>query len=412
MSGDAKTAVAVVLDAVGMDTLEFLLEKHAGDVRLPNLVRLGLGALLPPELSGRLGAGVPQAYSARIEQSSASADSVMGHREMVGIVDDRTYSLFPDGFPKDYLGELEGIIGRKTIFNKMAGGMDAIERNADEHAKTGSPIAYASKCDPLIQFAMDEAVIPVGEQHAIADKAFQLARDRGIQITRAIARAYVRTPDGGFMRTANRHDAVLPIEGRTLIELLRELDVWTAAVGKTAELVNVSYDERIKLSKRGFVDPELGLDFVHPDEKDTNPLMIQGTLNALSAAKNAYRPNGTFVFSNLVDTDSLYGHTRDVAGAWRCLEAVDKAIPLIEGRLNDGDLLLITADHGMAHREDYGYHSKEPLPLLVRRIGAKDGLGGLRPGQGKTLADVGWLVAQFFGCETEFQKTCGLEGLV
>jgi phosphopentomutase len=412
MSGDSKTAAVVVIDAVGLDTLAYLLDKYPKDVSLPNLARLGLGTLLSPAHAKRLGpAGTaPQAYAIRIDQASASADSVIGHREMVGLVDDRTYSLFPDGFPKDYLKELEKRIDRKTIFNQMAGGMEAIEQNADEHTRTGSPIVYASKCDPLIQLAMDEDVIPVKEQHAIADAAFELARERGIQVTRAIARAYVRTREGEFMRTANRHDAVLPMDSLTLVDLLYERDVWTAAVGKTSELVNVAYHEKIKLTKRSFVDPRLGLEFVHPKGKDTNPLMLQGTLNALTSAKSVYRPKGTFVFANLVDTDSLYGHTRDVEGAWKSLEAVDKAMPLIEERLSHGDLLIVTADHGMAHKEDYGYHNLEPLPLLAERIGYGADLGGLRPGKGKTLADVGWLVAQFFGCQEEFLATTGLKG--
>lgn len=411
MSEDHKTAVVIVVDAVGLDTLAYLLGKHEGQVRLPNLVRLGLGSLLSPECANRLG-GSPasNAFAAPMDQASASADSVMGHREMVGVIDHRTYSLFPDGFPRSYLAELEKVIGRRTIYNKMAGGMEAIERNADEHSKTGSPIAYASKCDPLIQFAMDETVIGIREQHSIADNALQLARGVNLPITRAIARAYVRTSDGGYMRTANRHDAVLPVDGPTLVNVLRAANVWATAVGKTSELVNVSYDEKIKLSRRALVDPSLGLEFVHPKEKDTNPLMIQGTLNALAAAKSIYRPKGTFVFANLVDTDSLYGHTRDVEGALKCLEAVDKAIPLVEAALEDGDLLIVTADHGMAHKEDYGHHSKEPLPLLVKRMGSSDGLGGLRPGKGETLADVGWLIAQYFGCADEFVKACKLEG--
>ncbi|HBL17065.1 MAG: hypothetical protein A2X36_16595 [Elusimicrobia bacterium GWA2_69_24] len=405
--GHAKTALVVVVDAVGLETLEYLLDKHPGKVKLPNLSRLGLPRLLS-EKGRRIGRDGKGGYAARIEQASASADSVIGHREMMGILDDRTYNLFPEGFPKDFILELERRIKRKTLFNKMAGGMEAIELNAAEHKRTGHPIVYASKCDPLVQIAMDEAVIPVREQHAIADAAFELAREMSIQITRSIARAYNRTPDGEIVRTANRHDAVLPMGKKTLVDLLYERKVWTVAVGKTSELVNTNYHEKIKLTDRAFVDPALKLEFVHPKGKDTNPLMIQGTINALAAAKTAYRPQGTFVFANFVDTDSLYGHTRDVAGSLRAVEAVDRVIPVLEKRMSKGDLLVLSADHGMDHRDDYGYHNKECLPLLAERIGCGADLGDIRPGKGRTLADVGWLVAQFFGCGKEFAQVSGL----
>jgi phosphopentomutase len=223
----------------------------------------------------------------------------------------------------------------------------------------------------------------------------------GIPITRAIARSYVRGPGGEIVRTSNRHDAVLPIGRKTLVELLQENDVWTCAVGKTSDLVNVSYNEKIKLNRAAFLNPKLGLRFVHPKKKDTNLYSVQGTVNALDAAKAVYRPKGTFVFANLVDTDSVYGHTRDIAGAVKCVEEFDRILPLLERRLEKGDLLLITADHGMEHRADYGYHSNEPLPLLAVRGGFAKGLG-LRTGASPGLTEVGHLVSQVFGVEKPY----------
>jgi len=409
MPGDNKTALLLVLDAVGLSTLEYLFSRYPGKVELPNLARLGLGDIIKPEFSSRVGKSDGKSYRARLKQASASADSVVGHREMMGIIDDRTFNLFPDGFPRPYLDELEKRIGRKTFFNSMAGGMEAIEMNAAEHEKTGMPIVYASKCDPLIQLAMNEKVIPVAEQHKIADTAFDVAMEMGIPVTRAIARAYVKSPEGEIIRTANRHDAVLPMGRKTLVDMLYARGVWTAAVGKTSDLVNTTYHEKLKLTNKEFLDPSLGLSFPHPKGKDTNPLSVQGTVNAIDEAKAVYRPHGTFIFSNLVDTDSLYGHTRDVEGSLRAVEAADKIIPVLEKRLSKGDLLIITADHGMAHREDYGYHSNEPLPFLVERIGYGEDLGGLKKGRADTLAEAGWLVSQFFGAQEEFVRQSKLE---
>ncbi|OGR94306.1 MAG: hypothetical protein A2016_04610 [Elusimicrobia bacterium GWF2_62_30] len=397
-------ALLLVIDAVGLSTLEYLLSKYPGKVKLPNLSKLGLGDIALAPFRDRFApASTGKAYAARVNQVSATADSLVGHREMMGVLDDRTYDLFPDGFDKKYLAELEKRIGRKTFFNKMAAGMEAIELNAAEHERTGRPIAYASKCDPLIQLAMNEAVIPVPEQHKIADVAFALAMELGIPITRAIARSYVKNAQGEIIRTSNRHDAVLPIGQKTLVDVLNENAVWTVAVGKTSDLVNTTYRAKIKLNHEVYLDPELGLRFVHAKKKDTNPFSIQGTVNALRAAHTVYRPKGTFIFTNLVDTDSVYGHTRDIEGALKSLEEIDRTLPLLTGELEKGDLLAITADHGMLHREDYGYHNNEPLPFIAYRQGFDKKLGGLKTGVCPGLTDIGNVVAQLFGLEKQYK---------
>ena len=404
MAHKQKTGLLIVVDAVGLSTLEYLLSRHSGKVKLPNLARLGLGTLLKPELARRIGGKFAgKSYAAAITQVSATADSLVGHREMMGVIDHRTYDLFEHGFSREYLSELERRIGRKTFFNRMAGGMEAIELNAEEHERTGSPIAYASKCDPLIQLAMNEAVIPVAEQHKIADTAFALAMEMKIPITRAIARSYIRNGAGEIIRTSNRHDAVLPIGQDTLVDVMNRNAVWTVAVGKTADLVNTTYRAKIKLTHEVYLDPALKLRFVHPKRKDTNPFSIQGTVNALQAAHAVYRPKGTFIFTNLVDTDSVYGHTRDIAGGLKSLEEIDRCLPLIEKNLAKGDLLGITADHGMLHREDYGYHNNEPLPFLAARKGSDGRLGGLKTGLLPGLADIGSVFAQFFGVQDEYR---------
>ncbi|NLI10384.1 MAG: phosphopentomutase, partial [Elusimicrobia bacterium] len=172
-----KTAVVLVIDAVGISTFKYLFERYGKKTKLNNLAQLGLGEILGKDYLKYL----PSKYSGKslplsVNQVSATADSLIGHREMMGVIDDRTYQLFYDGFPREYLKALEDAVGRKTFFNKMAGGVEAIEENADRHEKTGELIVYASKCDPLIQIAMNEDVIPVKEQHFIADTAFKLGR--------------------------------------------------------------------------------------------------------------------------------------------------------------------------------------------------------------------------------------------
>jgi phosphopentomutase len=153
-----------------------------------------------------------------------------------------------------------------------------------------------------------------------------------------------------------------------------------------------------------YLDPALKLRFVHPKKKDTNPFSIQGTVNALQAAHAVYRPKGTFIFTNLVDTDSVYGHTREVEGTLKSLEEIDRCLPLLERHMEKGDLLGITADHGMAHREDYGYHSNEPLPFIAAVKGGDKKLGGLKAGAMPGLLDIGNVFAQYFGLQQEYKK--------
>jgi len=398
-----KLAILIVIDAVGISTLEYLLEKHSKKVKLKNLVKLGLGKLLDKRYSKFLtGKYSGKSISLKVNQVSASADSLVGHREMMGIIDKRTYTLFYNGFPEEYLKAIEKVVGRKTFFNKMAGGIEAIELNAEHHEKTGELIVYASKCDPLIQIAMNEDIIPVKEQHFIADTAFKIGREMGIPITRCIARSYVRR-NGEIIRTANRHDAVLPVEQKTLIDILNENYIWTISVGKTSDLVNVEYKEKIKINDKLFIDPSLKLKFVHPAQKDTNPFTAQGIINAIKAKKVIYRPYGTFIFANFVDTDSLYGHTRDIEGAIKAIEEIDRSISLIDKLIEKGDMVIITADHGMAHKEDYGYHNNEPIPLLAYIKGYND-LNGIKTGIMPGLTDIGNIIAQFFNLEKEYRN--------
>jgi phosphopentomutase len=405
MSKQGPTVLLMVLDAMGRVTLEYLLKHSGRKIHLPHLAKMGLGNILADEFRSEIRPVHDVQVAISLRQASAYPDSTIGHREMVGVIDPRTYDLFPNGFPVEFVRALEDTIGRKLIFNRMAGGMEAIEKNRELHEKTGSPILYASKCDPVLQLAMNEAVIPVLEQHRIVNTSFALARAMDIKITRVIGRSYV-IKDGAIFRTPNRHDCTLPLESPTLIDILRRRGVRTVSVGKTADLVGAVFDDEIKLTDTKLLDPSLSFRFVDGKERDTNPFCLQGTFDAIIAARSMPRPRGTFIFVNLVDTDSLFGHTRDIDGALRAAEEFDRVLPEIKSRLEIGDMIMVTADHGMEHRPDYGYHSLEPVPLLAERLGeAYDFCFFKRD----TLAQAGYLAAQLFGVEKEYVRTCRLE---
>ncbi len=399
------TALLIVLDAIGVTTLEHLLRSSKRKFRLPNLAGMGLGNILSKEFRDEIRFEPKAQIALALKQASAYPDSTIGHRELVGVIDSRIYKLFPNGFPAKFVKALEKEIGRKLIFNEMAGGMGAIENNRELHEKTGSPILYASKCDPVLQLAMNEEVIPVPEQHRIVDKAFALARQMGVEITRVIGRSYV-LKDSEIFRTPNRHDCTLPLEGPTLIDIFRNRGVRTVSVGKTAELVGADFDDKIKLTDPKLLDESLSFKFVDKKERDTNQYCVQGTINALIAAQSIPRPRGTFIFTNLVDTDSLFGHTRDIDGALRVLEEFDRLLPKIKSYLVPGDMIILTADHGMEHRADYGYHSLEPLPMLAEVIGEKFSFELFKR---ETLAQAGYWIARLFDLADEYVETCRLE---
>ncbi|MGC9070346.1 MAG: hypothetical protein ACP5IO_03445 [Elusimicrobiales bacterium] len=399
-----KTAIVCVIDAVGVDTLSYLLSKHKGKIEMPFLLTCGIDRLLDEnirrKISSKKSTKKVNSYVIPVRQSSTTADSLIGHREMMGIIDMRKFNLFYKGFPQKFIKELESRIRRKTLFNQMSGGMEAIEKNYEYHEKTGYPIVYASKCDPLIQLAMNEEIIPPDEQKSIANTALELAIEMKIPITRAIARSYIRRKKE-IIRTANRYDAVLPLEGKTLVDILNEHKVWSVSVGKTSDLVNTKYCEKIKITHKEFIDPSLDFDFIHPKEKDTNIFNIQGIINAVIAKKYIYRPNGTFVFANLVDTDSLFGHTMDIDGSLKSLQQIDKALEKIFELMDNDDILIITTDHGMEHRADYGYHSNETLYIVVA---SKKKIGFKHIDDFEGLTKVGAIVGEYFNILDEFKS--------
>ncbi|MCX7641877.1 MAG: hypothetical protein N2Z20_04505 [Elusimicrobiales bacterium] len=401
-----KTVILCVIDAVGVNTLKYLVSKHQKTLKIPFLKKCGITAFFSQEELKYIDKKELEeninSIILPITQQSTTADSLIGHREMVGIIDTRKFNLFQEGFPTNYIKELEKRINRKTFFNKMAGGIEAIEKNYKYHEKTGYPIVYASKCDPLIQFAMNEKIIPLKEQKYIADTALSLAIEMNIPITRAIARSYIRKGKE-IIRTPNRYDAVLPLKNKTLIDILNDKKIWTISVGKTSDLVNTHYAEKIKITSEEFIDKSMGFWFIHPQKKDTNIFNIQGIINAIKTKKVIYRPCGTFIFSNLVDTDSLWGHTRDITGAIKSIEQIDSALENIFNLMDDEDLLLITTDHGMEHKSDYGYHSKEILYLIAASKSKIQNFNKLKKNfEGLTL--VGAFVAEYFKLIKEYKS--------
>lgn len=398
------TVAVVVLDAVGVNTLQTYLTQSMTSIKFPNLSRLGLGNLLEPKHHEIIEPSQESDLVLAASPASVWSDSVMGHRELMGYIDPNNYQLFREGFPSAFVEELERRTKRPVLYNKRAGGMEAIEENHAQHMNTGGVILYASMCDPIAQLAACEAKISPDDLESIAHAAFTLAQESGVRLTRVITRPYVRKEDGTFARTANRKDVVLQLpEGvPTLIGIARAYGIHTVSIGKSADVVNTTWDTDRSL--KGFLPPELKFMYTMGKSDDKNPYSMRELLLTLQDAHRSGRP--TFVLCNLPDTDSLYGHTRQSEGSLQSLMAFDAAIPLIEKTMPHG-VLLITADHGMKDGGDYGYHSREAVPVVGTSV------NGPRikemmdiPKAAPTYAIVGQICAKIMGFETEFTEKC------
>jgi phosphopentomutase len=361
----------------GSDTLGNIAGKVP--LRLPRLRALGLDRV------SRIGAAstnsdnqAPLGAYGRMAESSAGKDSVTGHWEMMGIVLERPFPTFPGGFPAELIAEFERRIGRGTIGNLVASGTEIIERLGAEHMRTGKPIVYTS-ADSVFQIAAHEDVIPVAEQYRICEIAFDMV-GRGLGVGRVIARPFVGAP-GAFVRTANRHDYALEPIGDTLLDRLTGVGIPVIAVGKTNDLF-----------------AGRGIRRSIPTGSDERG--VEAILEVMAEA-----PTG-LVFANLVDFDTQFGHRNDVAGYAANLERFDERLPAILDRLQDGDLLVITADHGNDPTTPSTDHSREYVPLLLagRRVRPDVNLGTRH-----TFADLGQTLAGVFGVDPLLHGTSFLE---
>jgi phosphopentomutase len=368
--------IVIVLDSLGIgalddaaaygdqdsNTLGHIAQRVALD--LPALRALGLGRLVP--LLGRDRGDMPQAAVGRMAEASAGKDSVTGHWELMGIVLDRPFPVFSQGFPADVIAAFERRIGRGALGNTVASGTRIIEELGPAHLRTGSPIVYTS-ADSVFQIAAHESVIPVDELYRICDVAFELVV-QGLGVGRVIARPFVGEP-GRFVRTANRRDYAMPPAGETLLDRMKAVGLPVVAIGKIDDL----------FAGRGITKA------LHTATDDEGMDAIEGALNGTRRG---------LIIANLVDFDTVYGHRNDVTGYAANLERFDARLSEILPRLDQGDMLIIVADHGNDPTTPSTDHSREYVPLLVAGPRVRHGVD---LGTRRTFADVGQTLAELFG---------------
>lgn len=352
---------------VGADTLGNLARVRP--MRLPNLCSLGLANIR--EFANLKPASEPLGCFGRLMLASPGKDTTTGHWEIAGIHLARPFPIYPHGFPPEVLGEWERRVGRKALGNRPASGTRILDELGPEHMRTGKPIVYTS-ADSVFQVAAHEDVIPLSEQYRMCEIAREILRGEH-EVGRVIARPFTGVP-GAFVRDhANRHDYAVPPPEGMLLDRLAERGISVYSVGKIADIY-------------------LGRGVSHRAKTKNNADGMEKILAAMDELGSG------FIFVNLVDFDSVYGHRNDTEGFASALEAFDRWLPSLLAKLREDDLLILTADHGNDPTTPSTDHDREYVPLLVYGPRARR---GVNLGTRCTLADIGRTVAANFDTELE-----------
>jgi phosphopentomutase len=347
----------------GSDTFGHICESRR--LNLPNLQGLGLGNIRP--LAGVSAIDNPRGGFGKCALKSNGKDTTTGHWEMAGIILECAFPTYPRGFPPSVIEEFIAKTGVPGILGNIpASGTEIIKQLGEEHVTTKKPIVYTSG-DSVFQIAAHEEVIPLDRLYEICEIARGMLHGEH-EVGRVIARPFLGEP-GNFYRTENRHDYAVPPPRENLLPLLSENGLDVVSIGKIASI----YDSQ-------GVTQDL--------TAKNNEQSIDQTIKALNDNTRG------LVFSNLVDFDMLYGHRRDTEGYARALEHFDARWPEIEAAMNDGDLLMITADHGNDPTYPGTDHTREYAPLIVYGKKAK---GGVDLGTRQSLSDIGSTIAENFG---------------
>ena len=342
----AKRVFLIVLDSVGIGELPDAGDYgdegsntvkacfDTGRLDVPNMKRLGLFNIEGNSYGGAV--GEPVGAYARMRELSKGKDTTTGHWEMMGIVSEKPFPTYPNGFPKEITDEFEKRTGRKILCNRPYSGTDVIRDYGEEHLKTGALIVYTS-ADSVFQVAAHEDIVPLEELYRYCEIARELLTGEHA-VGRVIARPF--TGEYPFTRTSGRHDFSLKPTKRTALDVISENGLTCYGVGKINDIFAGA-------GLNGFVRT-----------KDNSDGMEK-------TAEFAAKDWQGFCFVNLVDFDMLYGHRNNVTGYTDALNAFDKWLGDFMKTMRSGDVLMITADHGCDPTTPSTDHSREYTPWLV-----------------------------------------------
>lgn len=319
----------------GAHTLGHILEK-VPNVKLPHMQQLGLGNIAP--LAQISPADKPTGYYGKMAEISVGKDTMTGHWELMGLKVSTPFQTYPNGFPRDLIARFESETGRKVIGNKPASGTEILDELGAKHMESGAFIVYTS-ADSVFQIAAHEDVIPLDELYRACEIARKLTLEPEYSVGRVIARPFVGSP-GDFKRTPNRHDYAVNPPEPTLLNSLKAAGRDVIAVGKINDIFSGE-----------------GITRTYPTKSN-----LHGIEKTIELMKEDF--NG-LLFTNLVDFDSLYGHRRDPVGYAKALEEFDEHLPEMLANVKEGEILILTADHGNDPIHAGTDHTREYVPLLV-----------------------------------------------
>lgn len=331
--------------------------------RFESLRKLGMGNM--DGLDFLPGEKEPTAAVCRLKERSMGKDTTIGHWEIAGLVSPSPLPTYPDGFPEDVISEFEKATGRGTLCNKPYSGTEVIKDYGEEHIKTGKFIVYTS-ADSVFQIAAHTDVVPLDELYGACRKAREILKGKHA-VGRVIARPFTGKA-GEFVRTADRRDFSLTPPGETVLDALKAAGKTVYAIGKINDI----------FAGRGVTEHVV----THGNAEG-----MQKTLEALE-----YDFEG-LCFTNLVDFDMLYGHRQDVDGYAKAFAEFDAWLPTFISKMKDGDVLMITADHGCDPGDSHTDHSREYTPLVIYGKPVAPVNLGTREG----FCDIAATVGEYFG---------------
>jgi phosphopentomutase len=384
-----KRIIIIVLDSVGIGALpdaakygdegSNTLGNIAASIEgfsLPNLERIGLA-----NIEGVRGFKKRKSFSGccgRMMEKSAGKDTTTGHWEISGIILDKPFPVYPNGFPQDIIQEFEKRIKTSVLGNIAASGTEIIKKLGRQHVTTGYPIVYTS-ADSVFQIAAHEDIIPVERLYEICMTAREILKGEHA-VGRVIARPFAGS-EGSYIRTERRRDFSLKPIKKTILDYTAENGYEVKAVGKIEDI----------FSGQGITES------VHTHG---NQDAIDRTVEFMNAEFEG------IIFTNLVDFDMLYGHRNNIEGYAHALKAMDERIPDILKALKKEDILIITADHGCDPTTESTDHSREYVPLLVCGEGVKS---GINLGTRTSFSDIAATAAEYFGISADIEGTSFLE---
>ena len=369
----SKKCILLVIDSLGVgaapDAAEYgdinantfkNVAKAVGPLVLPTFNKLGFGKMT--DIDG-LEAKVLESVVGRLAEKSLGNDSTTGHWEIAGLVTNKAFGVYPDGFPDELIYEVEDKCGHKFIGNYHASGTEIINKLGAEHLNTGALILYTSG-DSVFQIAAHEDVLHLDELYKVSE----IARDvcNQFNIGRVIARPF-KGELGNFIRTYDRKDFGITPPGKTILSHLHGHGYKNFGIGKISDLFG--------------------------DEFLDESIHTEGDLDGLTRFESLVEnPKHDFYFINLVDLDMVYGHREDPKGYYEGLKLIDKGLNSIISKLEDDDLMIITGDHGTDPTDGKTDHSREYVPLVA----FKNKIKGKYIGDRSSFSDIASTICNFF----------------